>query len=42
MTTAELVGLGSAAVLAASAFIVLRSRWFFGRKLSLEEALSVG
>lgn len=41
MTTAELLGLGSAAVLAASACIVLRPLWFFGRKLSVEEALSV-
>jgi uncharacterized membrane protein (GlpM family) len=42
MTTPELVGFGSAAVLAASAFMVLRPLWFFGRKLSLEETLSVG
>jgi hypothetical protein len=42
MTAAEHIGLGSAAVLAASAFMVSRPLWFFGRKLSLEEALSVG
>jgi hypothetical protein len=33
--------LGSLAVLGVSIFMVLRSRRFFGRKLSLEEALSV-
>jgi hypothetical protein len=33
--------LGCLAVLAASIFMALRSMWFFKRKLSLEEALSV-
>ncbi|UFW45403.1 MULTISPECIES: hypothetical protein [Bradyrhizobium] len=42
MTAAEHIGIVSAAVLAASAFMVSRPQWFFGRKLSLEEALSVG
>ena len=35
------VQLGSLAALGASVFMVLRPLWFFGRKLSLEEALSV-
>lgn len=42
MTAAEHLGIVSAAVLAASAFMVFRAQWFFGRKLSVEEALSVG
>jgi len=33
--------LGILAVVCASALMVLRPVWFFGRKLSLEEALSV-
>lgn len=41
MTYGDTVGLGCFAVLGASAFMVLRPKWFFGRKLSLEEALSV-
>lgn len=41
MTYGEIVWLGCFAVLGASAFMVLRPVWFFGRKLSLEEALSV-
>jgi hypothetical protein len=41
MTDGDLLRLGSLAVLSASAFMVLRPLWFFGRKLSLEEALSV-
>jgi len=40
MTYAETAWLGCFAVLGASAFIVLRPKWFFGRKLSLEEALA--
>ncbi|MCA6117746.1 hypothetical protein J6524_23140 [Bradyrhizobium sp. WSM 1738] len=35
------IWLGCFVVLGASAFMVLRPVWFFGRKLSLEEALSV-
>ena len=41
MTYGDTVWLGCFAVLGASAFMVLRPVWFFGRKLSLEEALSV-
>jgi hypothetical protein len=42
MTIIDPVWLGSLTVLAASVFMVLRPVRFFGRKLSLEEALSVG
>lgn len=42
MAPAEHLGTVSAAVLAASAFMVSRAQWFFGRKLSLEEAVSIG
>jgi hypothetical protein len=41
MMPGDPVWLGCFAVLGASAFLVLRPVWFFGRKLSLEEALSV-
>jgi hypothetical protein len=41
ITVIDPLWLGSFAVLAASAFVVLRPIRFFGRKLSLEEALSV-
>jgi hypothetical protein len=41
MTSSDPIWLGCFAVLGASAFMVLRPVWFFGRKLSLEEALSV-
>src|SRR3954447_15619772 len=41
MTSSDTAWLGCLAVLGASAFMVLRPVWFFGRKLSLEEALSV-
>jgi len=41
MTYSDTVWLGCFAVLGASAFMVLRPKWFFGRRLSLEEALSV-
>ena len=41
MTYGETAWLGCFAVVGASAFMVLRPAWFFGRKLSLEEALSV-
>ncbi|KRQ99480.1 hypothetical protein [Bradyrhizobium valentinum] len=40
MTYSDTVGLGCFAVLGASAFMVLRPKWFFVRKLSLEEALT--
>lgn len=41
MTSIDTAWLGCLVVLGASAFMVLRPVWFFGRKLSLEEALSV-
>jgi hypothetical protein len=41
MTISELLALGSLAVLGASVFMVLGPLRFFGRKLSLEEVLSV-
>lgn len=41
MTLSEPLVLGALAVLGASAFIVLSPGRFFGRKLSLEEVLSV-
>jgi hypothetical protein len=41
MTVGESLALGSLAVLGASLFIVLSPVRFFGRKLSLEEVLSV-
>jgi hypothetical protein len=41
MTVIDPLWLGSLAVLGASASVVLRPMRFFGRKLSLEEALSV-
>ncbi|WP_156908506.1 hypothetical protein [Bradyrhizobium murdochi] len=40
MTYTDTAWLGCFAMLGASAFMVLRPKWFFGRKLSLEEALS--
>jgi hypothetical protein len=40
MTYSEIAWLGCFVVLSASAFMVLRPKWFFGRKLLLEEALS--
>jgi hypothetical protein len=40
MTPIDPAWLGCFAVLGASAFMVLRPTWFFGRKLSSEEALS--
>jgi hypothetical protein len=41
MTVSYPLGLGTLAVLGASVFMALRPIWFFSRKLSLEEALSV-
>lgn len=41
MTYSDIAWLGCFAVLGASAFMVLRPAWFFGRKLLFEEAFTV-